>query len=86
MVGSVTVGQNHFSSSILTTECHPVAKVDIFYESKSGFRQDMPAINLGRHNRQIKDVRIEHLVSDCIAMSGWTFSQIQNKIFLKLYL
>ena len=46
----------------------------------------MPAINLVRHNRQIKDVRIEHLVSDCIAMSGWTFSQIQNKIFLKLYL
>ena len=46
----------------------------------------MSAINLGRRNRQIKDVRIEHLASDCIAMSGWTFSQIQNKIFLKLYL
>ena len=46
----------------------------------------MSAINLGRHNRQIKDVRVEHLASDSIAMSGWTFSQIQNKIFLKLYL
>jgi hypothetical protein len=42
------------------------------------------AINLGRHNRQIKDVRVEHLASDSIAMSGWTFSQIQNKIFFKL--
>ena len=28
---------------------------------------------------------IEHLASDSIAMSGWTFSQIQNKIFFKLY-
>jgi hypothetical protein len=44
------------------------------------------AINLGRHNRQIKDVRVEHLASDSIAMSGWTFSQIQNEIFFKLYL
>ena len=68
------------------TECHPVVKVDISYEQKSGFRQDMSAMNLGRHNRQIKDDRIEHLVSDCNAMSGWTFSQIQNKIFLKNYL
>ena len=68
------------------TECHPVVKVDISYERKSGFRQDMSAMNLGRHNRQIKDDRIEHLVSDCNAMSGWTFSQIQNKIFLKKYL
>jgi hypothetical protein len=42
------------------------------------------AINLGRHNRQTKDVRVDHLASDSIAMSGWTFSQIQNKIFLTL--
>ena len=70
----------------LSTECHPVVKVDISYELKSGFRQDMSAMNLGRDNRQIKDDRIEHLVSDCNAMSGWTFSQIQNKIFLKKYL
>jgi len=61
-------------------------KVDIFDERKSGFRQDMSAINLGRHNRQIKDDMIEHLVSNCNAMPGWTFSQIQNKIFLKKYL
>ena len=60
-------------------------KIEVFYECKSGFRQDM-AINLGRPNRQIKSVRIEHLGSDCIAMSGWPFSQIQNKIFFKLYL
>ena len=46
----------------------------------------MSVTNLDRHNRQIKDVRIEHFASDCIAMSGWTFGQIQNKIFLKLYL
>ena len=61
-------------------------KIDIFYESKSGFRQNASARNLGRHNRQIKDVRVEHLASDSIAMSGQTFSQIQNKIFFKLYL
>ena len=60
--------------------------IDIFHESKSEFRQNVSAINLGRHNRQIKDVRVEHLASDSIAMSGWTFSQIQNKIFFKLYL
>ena len=60
--------------------------IDIFRESKSEFRQNVPAIHLGRHNRQIKDVRIEHLASDGNAMSGWTFSQIQNKIFFKLYL
>ena len=41
-------------------------KIDIFYESKSGFRQNVPAINLGRHNRQIIDVRNEHLESDSI--------------------
>ena len=56
--------------------------IDNFHESKSEFRQNVSAINLGRHNRQIKDVRVEHLASDSIAMSGWTFSQIQNKIFL----
>ena len=56
--------------------------IDIFHESKSEFRQNVSAINLGRHNRQIKDVRVEHLASDSIAMSGWTFSQIQNKYFL----
>ena len=61
-------------------------KVDIFHESKSEFRQNVSAINLGRHKRQIKDVRVEHLASDSIAMSGWTFSQIQNIIFFKLYL
>ena len=60
--------------------------IDIFYESKSGFRQIASARNLGRHNRQIKDVRVDHLESDSIAMSGWTFSQIQHKIFFKLYL
>ena len=60
--------------------------IDIFYESKSDFRQNVSAISLGRQNRQIKDVRVDHLASDSIAMSGWTFSQIQNKIFLKLYL
>ena len=60
--------------------------IDIFHESKSEFRQNVLAINLGRHNRQIKDVRFEHLASDSFAMSGWTFSQIQNKIFFKLYL
>ena len=60
--------------------------IEIFHESKSEFRQNVSAINLGRHNRQIKDVRVEHLASDSIAMSGWTFSQIQNKIFFKLYL
>ena len=43
-------------------------------------------LNLGRHSRQIKDVRVGHLASDSIAMSGWTFSQIQNKTFFKLYL
>ena len=60
--------------------------IDILNESKCGFRQNASARNLGRHNRQIKDVRIEHLASDSsIAMSGWTFSQIQNKIFFKLY-
>ena len=37
--------------------------IDIFHESKSEFRQNVSAINLGRHNRQIKDVRIEHLAS-----------------------
>ena len=60
--------------------------IDIFHESKSEFRQNVSAINLGRHNRQIKDVRVEHLASDSNAMSGWTFSQIQNKIIFKLYL
>ena len=60
--------------------------IDIFHESKSEFRQNVSAINLGRHNRQIKDVKVEHLASDSIAMSGWTFSQIQNEIFFKLYL
>ena len=48
--------------------------------------QNVSAINLSRHNGQIKDVRNEHLASDSIAMSGWTFSQIQNNIFFKLYL
>ena len=60
--------------------------IDIFQESKSEFRQNESAINLGRHNRQIKDVRVDHLESDSTAMSGWTFSQIQNKIFFKVYL
>jgi len=60
--------------------------IDIFHESKSEFRQNVSAINLGRHNRQIKDVRVEHFASDSLAMSGWTFSQIQNEIFFKLYL
>ena len=60
--------------------------IDIFHESKSEFRQNVSAIHLGRHNRQIKDVSVEHLASDSNAMSGWTFSQIQNKIFFKLYL
>ena len=55
--------------------------IDIFYESKSDFRQNVSAISLGRQNRQMKDVRV-----DSIVMSGWTFSQIQNKIFFKLYL
>ena len=54
--------------------------IDIFHESKSEFRQNVSAIN----KRQIKDVRVEHLASDSIAMSGWTFSQIQIKIFFKL--
>ena len=44
--------------------------IDIFHESKSEFRQNVSAINLGRHNRQIEDVRVEHLASDSIAMSG----------------
>ena len=60
--------------------------IDIFHESKSEFRQNVSAINLGRHTRQIKDVWVDHLESDSIAMSGWTFSQIQHKIFFKLYL
>ena len=60
--------------------------IDIFHESKSAVRQNVSAIKLGRHNRQIKDVRVEHLASDSNAMSGWTFSQLQNKIFFKLYL
>ena len=60
--------------------------IDIFHESKSEFRQNVSAINLGRHNRQMKNVRVEHFASDSIAMSGWTFSQIQNEIFFKLYL
>ena len=60
--------------------------IDIFHENKSEFRQNVSAINLGRHNSQIKDVRVEHLASDSIAMSGWTFSQIQNETFFKLYL
>ena len=60
--------------------------IDIFHESQSEFRQNVSALNLGRHNRQIKDVKVEHLASDSIAMSGWTFSQIQNEIFFKLYL
>ena len=58
----------------------------IVYESKSGFRQNASARNLGRHNRQIKGVRIKHLASDSNTMSGLTFSQIQNKLFFKLYL
>ena len=58
--------------------------IDIFHESKSESRQNVSAINLGRHNSQIKDVRVEHLASDSIAMSGWTFNQIQNKKFFKL--
>ena len=53
-----------------------VVNIDIFHESKSEFRQNVSAINFGRHNRQIEDVRVEHLASDSIAMSGWTFSQI----------
>ena len=61
-------------------------KIDIFHESKSEFRQNVSAINLGSHNRQMKNVRVEHFASDSIAMSGWTFSQIQNKTFFKLYL
>ena len=60
--------------------------IDIFRESKSEFRQKVSAINLGRQNRQIKDVMVEHLASDSIAMSGWTVSQIQNKMFFMLYL
>ena len=60
--------------------------IDIFHESKSEFRQNVSAINLGRHNRQIKDIKIEHLAPDSIARSGWTFSQIQHKIFFNLYL
>ena len=60
--------------------------IDIFHESKSEFRQNVSAINLGRHNRQMKNVRVEHFASDSMAMSGWTFSQIQNDIFFKLYL
>ena len=60
--------------------------IDIFHESKPEFRQIVSAINLGRHNRQIKDVGVEHLASDSIAMSDWTFSQIQNKMFFMLYL
>ena len=44
--------------------------IDIFHESKSEFRQNVSAINFGRHNRQIKDVRVEHLASNSIAMSG----------------
>ena len=44
----------------------------------------MSAINYGRHNRQIKDVKVEHLASDSIEMSGWTSSQIQYEIFLSL--
>ena len=55
--------------------------IDIFYESKSDFRQNVSAISLGRQNRQMKDVRV-----DSIVMSGRTFSQIQSKIFFKLYL
>ena len=31
--------------------------IDIFHESKSEFRQNVSALNLGRPNRQIKDVR-----------------------------
>ena len=60
--------------------------IDIFNESKSESRQNVAAINLGRHKRQIKDVRVEHLASDSFAMSSWTFSKIQNEIFFKLYL
>ena len=60
--------------------------IDILNESKCGFRQNASARNLGRHNRHTKDVRIKHLASASIAMSGLTFSQIQNKIFIKLYL
>ena len=55
--------------------------IDIFYDSKSDFRQNVSAISLGRQNRQMKDVRV-----DSIVMSGWNFSQIQNKVFFKLYL
>ena len=60
--------------------------IDIFHESKSEVRQNVSAIKLGRPNRRIKDVKVEHLASDSIAMSGWTFSQIQNEIFFKLHL
>ena len=60
--------------------------IDILNESKCGFRQNASARNLGRHNRQIKGVRIKHLASDSNTMSGLTFSQIQNKIFFKLHL
>ena len=60
--------------------------IDIFHESKSEFWQNVSAINLGRHIGQIRDVRVEHLESDSIAMSGWTFSQIENKVYFKLYL
>ena len=51
--------------------------IDIFHGNKSEYRQKVSAINLGRHNRQIKDVRVEHLASESTAMSGLTFSQIQ---------
>ena len=60
--------------------------IDILNESKCGFRQNASARNLGRHNRQLKDVRIKHLASDCNTLSGLTFSQIQTEIFFKLNL
>ena len=47
--------------------------IDIFHESKSEFRQNVSAINLGRHNRQLKDVWVEHLGFDIVIMS--TFEQ-----------
>ena len=59
--------------------------IDIFHESKSEFKYILSVINLGRNKKKKKDVRVEYLASDSIAMSGWTFSQIQNRMFFKLY-
>ena len=54
--------------------------IDIFHESKSEFRQNVSAINLGRHNRQIKGVRVEHLASDSNAMSHWAEEPILKSL------